>query len=369
MMRVTQSMLAQNSLRHISQSFDRMGNLQDQLSTGKKITRASQDPVVAMNGMRYRTQVTEVEQFQRNSGEVYNWMDSTDSALDKTTEALQRVRELTTQAANDSYEEGQRGNIAEEVSQLFDHIVSMGNTQSNGKYIFNGANTTNPPIDEDGFDVGADTLDGAGEDVLSQHQITMDGKVYTHAGGDDAVYENEDGTQIQVLDENTVAYTDAEDNIEELDASDVVVSQTDAVSTNQDDVEIELLKGVTIKANSRPQNTFNNALFGDLKELEQKLNDPDTEGEDLTGFIDTIDSHINNTVNERAEVGARLNRVEMIESRLGEQEVTAERIMSENEDADMEKVITDLMSQENVHQAALSSGARIIQPTLMDFLR
>ncbi|MDQ0298215.1 flagellar hook-associated protein 3 FlgL [Salibacterium salarium] len=293
-MRVTQSMLSQNSLRHLNQSFEKMGNLQDQLSTGKKITRASQDPVVAMSGIRYRTEAGQVEQFQRNSGEVYNWMDSTDSALGKTTDAMQRIRELTTQAANDTYEEGQRENIAEEVAELKDHIADMANTKMNGKYIFNGTDTTNAPID--------------------------------------------DKTNI--------------------DASD-----------NEGEVAIELLDGVNIPVNSNPTETFSQDLFDDLEGLEEDLRDPDTTGEELSAEIETIDGHIDSIVNERAEVGARLNRVEMIESRLNQQEVTAERIMSDNEDADMEKVITELMSQENVHQAALSSGARIIQPTLMDFLR
>ncbi|MFB5661003.1 flagellar hook-associated protein FlgL [Alteribacillus sp. HJP-4] len=291
-MRVTQSMLAQNSLRHLSQGYSKLGNLQDQLSTGKKITRASQDPVVAMNGMRYRSQTVEVGQFQRNLSEVYNWMDSSDAALDESTQALQRVRELTTQASNDTYEEGQRSNIAEEVAQLKEHLISIANTKSNNKYIFNGQDTTNPPVDEN----GSTSSDGKG------------------------------------------------------------------------DVEIELLKGVTIPVNSDPQNVFSDQLFQDLEDLESALLDENTSGEDLSGFIDTIDGHINNAVNERAELGARMNRVEMIESRLGEQEVIAERIMSENEDADMEEVIIKLMSQENVHRAALSAGARIIQPSLMDFL-
>lgn len=103
-MRVTQSMLAHNSLGHIHKGYNNLGNIMDQLSTGKKITRASQDPVVAMNGMRYRTQVTEVEQFKRNLSEVYNWMESADSALDTSTQAMHRIRELAIQASNDTYE-------------------------------------------------------------------------------------------------------------------------------------------------------------------------------------------------------------------------------------------------------------------------
>ena len=59
-----------------------MGTLQDQLNTGKKITRPSQNPVVAIKGIGYRTDLTKVEQYQHNLGEVNNWLDTTDDTLD-----------------------------------------------------------------------------------------------------------------------------------------------------------------------------------------------------------------------------------------------------------------------------------------------
>lgn len=295
-MRVTQSMMANSSLKHLGNSFEKLKNYSDQLSTGKKISRPSQDPVVAMNGMRYRTQVAETEQFKRNLSEAYNWMDTADSTLGQTTDALHRVRELTVQASNDSYEDTQRANIAKEVTQLREHLESMANTRSNNKYIFNGTDTTNPPVSVD-----------------------------------------EDGN-----------YT---------------------VSDNQQNVEIEMLKGVKVPVNIRPQNVYSEQFFQDIKALEDALNNEDTTAEELTAMLDVLDVHINNSVDERAELGARMNRVEMMDSRIQEQEVIAKRMMSENEDAEIEKVITDLLSQENVHRAALSASSRIIQPSLLDFLR
>jgi flagellar hook-associated protein 3 FlgL len=86
-------------------------------------------------------------------------------------------------------------------------------------------------------------------------------------------------------------------------------------------------------------------------------------------LLEDMDNHLNILQAERSEMGARYNRLEMIDNRLGKTEVMANKIISDNEDADMEKVITDLTIQESVHRAALSVGARIIQPTLMDFLR
>ncbi|WP_406944705.1 flagellar hook-associated protein FlgL [Halobacillus sp. SY10] len=293
-MRVTQSMLSNNMLRNLSDSYRNMGKYQEQLSTGKKISRPSQDPVVAMKGINYRQQVTEVEQFQRNIGEVHNWMDNSDAALDKATQAMQRVRELTVQASNDIYDEGQRENIAKEIRQLKEHIGSIANTKVNDKYIFNGSNTTEAPFDMD-----------------------------------------------------------------DLEGSE---------PPGNDPVNIEVSSGVKLQTNVTPGNVFNQQLFEDLENFASALEGDTTEGE-LGDFIESFDGHIGNIVNERADLGARMNRVELIEDRLESQKVSATKMMSDNEDADIEKVITNLKTQESVHRAAMGVGARIIQPTLMDFLR
>jgi flagellar hook-associated protein 3 FlgL len=292
-MRVTQNMLSNNMLRHISQSYERMGKTQDQLSTGKKISRPSDDPVVAMKGMTYRTNLTEVEQYKRNLSEAYNWMDNSDAALDKATSVMHRIRELTVQASNGTLEESQRGMIAKEIGQLKEHLASIANTQVAGKYIFNGNDTTNKPV--------------------------------TISGG------------------------------------------TVTVSTNGNPVKIEMSKGIEVAVNINPTNVFNTDLFGDIKDLEDALNG--NNNMQIDAFLIKLDDNIDNLVAERAELGARFNRVELIDARVGEQEVIAHRILSDNEDADIERVITDLKMQESVHRAALSVGSRIIQPTLMDFLR
>ncbi|PRO65663.1 flagellar hook-associated protein FlgL [Alkalicoccus urumqiensis] len=381
-MRVTQSMIQQSSLSNLSTSYEKLRGFQDQLSSGKKITRASQDPVVAMNGVRYRTQVTETGQFQRNLSEAYNWMETSDATLDKATNSLQRVRELGVQASNDSYESGQRANIAKEVAQLREHLMSLGNTKNNNKYIFNGTNTTNDPIDLSRMDIGTtgmlESLAADGADDFSV-DTTYRGNAYT-LDSDNTDVTDGTGTMTFRSGEHTLEMTVENGSAQNITyrgpdgdrpvrESEVIFSDQDAVSTNGRDVNIELLKGVNVNVNVNPQNVFSNQLFGDLKALENMLEDPDTETKDLQAMLDVVDVHINNSVNERAELGARVNRVEMIDSRVQEQEVIAKRIMSDNEDAEMEKVITDMMSQENVHRAALASGSRIIQPTLVDFLR
>ncbi|KGP73560.1 flagellar hook-associated protein FlgL [Pontibacillus yanchengensis] len=288
-MRVTQNMLSNNMLRNVSNSYERMGKFQEQLSTGKKISKPSDDPVVAMKGMNYRTELTEIEQYKRNVGEVHNWMDNSDAALDKTTQSLQRLRELAVQGSNGTYEEGQRKNIAKEVSQLKDHLQDIGNTKFNNKYIFNGNDTTTKPIDSSG------------------------------------------------------------------------------VSDNSEPVNIEVFDGIKIQTNVNPQEVFSQDMFDKIDSFIGKLEG--TESGSLDESIKDMSDLIDNTVNARADLGARMNRVDLIEDRLASQEISATKNLSDAEDADMEKVITNLKTQESVHRAALGVGARIIQPSLMDFLR
>ncbi|WP_252312064.1 flagellar hook-associated protein FlgL [Sinobaca sp. H24] len=369
-MRVTQGMLAQQSLRHVTQNYKNLSEMQNQLSTGKKISRPSQDPVVAVNGMRYRAQVAEVEQFQRNVQEAHTWMDAGDTALGEATQVLQRLKELTTQAANDTYEASERGNIAKEVKQLKEHMATMANTSINGKYIFNGTDTNNAPVDSARLGMAADDMFTMDAEELESLSVNIDGAVYSNAArlDDDTIQFTNDADEI-------VTFTRTDDGMElnvngtaaEPDAA--FVYDESALSMNQDRVNIELLHDTMMPVNISPDSVFNQELFADLERLERTLSNPDAGSSDIEGFLSKIDTHMNNTVNERAELGARTNRIEMMENRLGNQELIAEKVMSKNEDVDLEKTIIELMLLENVHQASLSAGARIIQPSLMDFLR
>ena len=76
-------------------------------------------------------------------------MDNSDASLDKVGQALQRMSELVVQASNDTYDESQRKSISEEISQLKEHLVEIGNTKVGEKYIFNGTDTLSKPINLD----------------------------------------------------------------------------------------------------------------------------------------------------------------------------------------------------------------------------
>ncbi|UKS64803.1 flagellar hook-associated protein FlgL [Rossellomorea marisflavi] len=301
-MRVTQSMLTNNSMRNLSSSYSRMGQLQDQLSTGKKITRPSDDPVVAMKGMFYRSNVSGVEQYKRNLSELYLWMDNSEAGLEQGNQGLQRVRELVLQGKNGTLSEDDKKAVAAEIGQIKQDMITIAETKVGSRYIYHGTDVNKSPIKDKA---------------------------------------PADGSAPQVA-----------DNLGNTAIGDYIV---------------EVSPGVTLKANVTPGKVFNQEMFDTLHSIQKAFESNDDT--DLDDMLNKLDRVIEKLSSERSDLGARYNRLEMVDDRLSQQETMAKRIMSDNEDAEIERVITDLKSQESVHRAALSVGARIMQPTLMDFLR
>ncbi|WP_043930483.1 flagellar hook-associated protein FlgL [Bacillus sp. EB01] len=298
-MRVTQSMLNQNMLANLNRSNQAMEKYQQQLSTGKKIDKPSDDPVVAVRGMFYRSSLNEIEQYKRNSDDGLSWMTATDEALDEVTSVLQRVRELTLQGTNGTNPDTAKEAIAQEIAQLKEHLGEVANTQLAGKFIFAGTDVKTPPYRE-----------------------------------------SAPGTAKEFMNNNT-------------ELLELRVGQTNIVQIN--------ILGTDV---------FNNDGNGGVfKVLEDIVSGFSAGGQTSADALTKLDGQIDNLLRQRAEVGARMNRMELSMSRIDGLELSTTRMLSQEEDVDLTKVIIDLKAQENVQRAALSAGARIIQPSLVDFLR
>ncbi len=313
-MRVTQSMLSSNMLRNLSSSYSKMGKLQNQITSGSKISRPSDDPVIAVKGIGYRTNLNKVEQYQRNMGEVENWLDTSDDTLDHVGIALVRVQELVTQAASDSNTPEDREKMEKEIDQIKLQIRDLANTKVGEKYLFSGTNTLSPVFGNN----AAGDVTFAGEDLIDGGAINISNSITPNTG-----YKNS--------------------------------------------VEIEVYDGVNLNVNTDAV-----AMFAQIDDLLTSIQTDLSTGADSTTIgsrLTTISNAQNTLLENRADIGARQNRVEMMINRLATQEVVVTKQLSDNEDIDYEKVITEMITQESIHQAALSVGAKIIQATLVDFIR
>ncbi|MFF2796884.1 flagellar hook-associated protein FlgL [Lysinibacillus xylanilyticus] len=306
-MRVTQSMLSSNMLRNLNTSYNKMSKYQDMLDSGSVISRPSDDPVVAVKGMGYRIDLDKNQQYQRNLREANTWLDTTDEALDQVGGALKRVKELIIQAANDTNTADDRRKINAEMQQIKGQLRDIANTKVGENYIFSGTHTNQP--------------------------------LYTDQTG----------------------------------------PQNPAITTGgQKPIEINVFDGISMNINTQGADLFEN-IDGFMTQittlLESGASGPeigDALGLEVTNGANKIpglDGIYENTLTLRADVGARQNRVEMMENRLSLQEVNVTKQLSANEDTDYAKTITEMVTQESIHQAALSVGAKIIQQTLVDFIR
>jgi len=108
-------------------------------------------------------------------------------------------------------------------------------------------------------------------------------------------------------------------------------------------------------------------LIQDMETLISALDVANSSG--VGDALGLIDDNFNNLLMIRADVGARDNRLDLTLNRVDNDILNFSKLMSENEDADIAETIMRLSNEENVYRASLAGGARIIQPTLMDFLR
>jgi flagellar hook-associated protein 3 FlgL len=113
-----------------------------QMTTQKKISRPSDDPVIAVRSLRLQTQLSKVDQYlNKNITDAESWMDITESALNNTVSCLTRLKELTNQGANDINNENDRKSILQELKQLQEAIFSEGNADCAGRTVFTGYRT------------------------------------------------------------------------------------------------------------------------------------------------------------------------------------------------------------------------------------
>nr|WP_256201019.1 flagellar hook-associated protein FlgL [Thermoanaerobacter thermocopriae] len=267
------------------------------LSTGKKISRPSDDPVAVATSLRIRTDMARNDAYTKNADEVQSWLNITDTALGQLGDLLQRTRELAVEGANGTLTQADMQKIAEEIKQLKAQMIQVGNTQYNGRYIFAGFRTDKAPFSE--------TANGySGDDNFIEFEI---------GPGGNKIAVNVPGSRL-----------------------------------------FDVVGGAS-------------RLLQMMDDLKSALENGDHQA--VSNLIADVDRQLENVLAVRAEVGAKSNRVDLIKNRLQDDNYNFTVLLSKNEDADLAQVITNLKMDENVYRASLAAGARIMQPSLIDFLR
>ncbi|OMF04641.1 flagellar hook-associated protein FlgL [Paenibacillus sp. FSL H7-0942] len=306
-MRITNNMLSSQLLLNLNRNAQQMNNTQTQLATGRKINKPSDDPVGITYSLRYRAELSSNDQYQKNVDSAISWLEFNDTVMNQAGNAIQRLRELTVQASTGTNPQSALDSINEEVKQLKEQLVDISNSKLNGKYIFNGE--------------------------------TYDVKPYDFPS-------NQDGT----------------------------LDTTNATSVVTDKGKINFIVGESVQL---PINVSGNEVFGTETEEDNLFNLVNnimkalTEGnqKELSNQLDNIDSRTDKMLAIRSEIGAKTNRVDLMMGRLDDLGINLTDLQSKVEDADYAELAMQSKIQENIYNASLSAGAKIISPSLVDFLR
>lgn len=291
-LRVTQRSISAMTTANLQHNLSRMQRLQEQLSSGRQLSRPSDSPTGTVTALQLRSDLRRGEQLVRNASDGIGWLASADTALTQSLDAIGRVRELALRGRNGSMSAEDRGAIATEVDALREHLLGIANTSYLGRPLFGG--TTAAPT----------TYDAAG------------------------TYQGDAG----------------------------VITRT-------------VLAGVTVRINVTGPEVFGPAgsdLFAVLADISDHLrNDPSQ----LAGDLAALDQRSVGLQTSLAQVGARYHQVEVMRDRTEGARLDATNALAEVESVDLPKAITELNMQEVAYQAALAAISRVIQPSLVDFLR
>ncbi|EHQ52145.1 flagellar hook-associated protein 3 [Ectothiorhodospira sp. PHS-1] len=304
-MRISTSQMFQNGIDVIQRRQQELAKTQNQLSTGRRILRPSDDPSGSVQTLKFESSIERTEQYQRNATLAEQRLRLTESTLGGVTDGLQRIRELTVRANNGTETDETRRYIAAEMRQVLAGLVDLANARdANGEYIFSGYASDARPFD---VDIDAGNYAYSGADMSREVDISPVRRVNLGNPGGEVFGDGASNTAL----------------FEEIGK---------LILTLEDPAAFQAAGGVGDK----------------LTELDQSL-----------GRILDI----------QATLGARLNGVETQENLNAEQILQLETTLSQIRDLDYAEAISRFSLQQVSLQAAQQTYVQVQRLSLFDYLR
>jgi flagellar hook-associated protein 3 FlgL len=386
----------------LSDRYTDLANVQNQLSTGKRLLKPSDNPVDTANDLKLKTQLAEETQFHTNIQDGLNFMNVTDTAMQSMDTIMQRLRELAVQGSSDTLSASDRAAIVPEADQLFRQLITLTNTDYNGDYVFGGTNSKIQPFP---------VAQSAASSPADYTGLKM--AYYNGAGGVGAVaqirngFDNTPITNILPgsfkLSIGNVQYVEGKDytvnyvngTITPLTAAlaanitpgtpnyapgqfsmtfDYVSRGKDVFGNtvgNTGSVMREIENGVTAPINIGGDQLIVNSqagidMIGTMIRFEQNLTNNNTQG--VNTAIDEIDKTNQAILSAQTQNGARINRFTTTLTRNESQNTQTTGLISSLEDADMADAATKFSLMSTVYNAALKSASMTMQHSLVDYL-
>ncbi|MEY4564017.1 MAG: hypothetical protein RLZZ618_3294 [Pseudomonadota bacterium] len=372
-------------------------NLQEQMSTSKKVNRASDDPAAAARAERALASEMHSKANQRGVDASLNAMTLSESAMSDAGELLQRARESLVKAGNASYTDAERKGLSEEIAGLRKQLLSVANrTDGAGTYLFGGQGSSQAPFVDTTAGVQFRGESGQTEAASGEAlPLSVDGQTtWMRARSGNGVFETQATTS------NGSAWIDGGrvTNPQQITGSSYslqfsVAAGVTTYSVLQDGNPTAIagasftpgqaveFDGVSVTITGRPANgdqfdlaasAPDQSVFDVLDRAIADLNTPSRTGSDMAQSTSTnlvaIDASMAQFQSMRSKVGETLNRIDNVTGRLADLTLSAQTERADAEGLDMVKAISEFQNKQTGYDAALKSYSMVQKISLFNYI-
>ena len=415
MRRVSTDMPNTDMQYYLRRQEDGLQNLQNKISSSNRINELRDNPLAAAHAVRYESYLARLERFETNTLYAKDHYNQVDIYLQRAVDVMQRIRELAVTGANGIYSKDDTRNMAGEVNELLKELVSISNAVGpDGKQLFAGDKAFTEP-----FRIVEGTVEGGGETLVVNVEYRGSGparkteiheNTYTELdiGGGEAfwaekmqIFSSIDATNWRAAEDGAFYIDGYEIPVRAGDTLPAVVSKINdsgaavkasvdpdtrglmLTGTNAHLIRVEDKKGSStmedlgiIQFNNDPSapnwSPASRVAGGSMFDMVIRLRDSLYRGDqDFIGSLGLggIDLALTNLETKLTDIGSRQERATMTWNRLNQEIPNVDAMLARESAVDMIDAATDLGMMDFAHKAALQTAAKIIPPTLLDFLR
>ncbi|MGO5072700.1 flagellar hook-associated protein FlgL [Clostridium sporogenes] len=385
-MRITNNMMANSFMTDMNNNLENLDRIRQQLTSGKNFSKPSHDPAGVIRSMQLYSGIDANKQYNKNISNVINWLDVTDTALNQVGKQLGKIRDKLEQAGSPGFGPTERKALKDEVNGIIASMSQTLNTTFDGKYIFSGTRVTSKPtgIEKNGKnnelvylknDQSVLSLDDTLKAISAAEKLS--GKSINEVKDSELL----DFKSLVSKDPSTLT---PEEKIkvdklssEEIDAlknlSDEDLKHLGEYNQMNAKLKAEVSEGVVMEYNVTATEILQGG--GDLRQLLENIvkhleSDKPEEINKLYGEdLGNIDKVLDNVLRIRSEVGAKQNRMDAAKEMNKETNFNMTEILSNIEDVNLVEKIMEFAILQSVYISSLQTSAKVLQPTLMDYLR
>jgi flagellar hook-associated protein 3 FlgL len=383
-MRVTQRQQVDALLTAIGNLRSGISTVSEQISSGKRVNRPSDDPAAAERISQFRNVLRTTERRLQTVNEGVGRLNLSDSVLGQAGNTFHRAKELAVQMRNDTNTVVERRNAAQEVQQLILGLASIGNTQLNGRFVFAGNETQTEPY-VPGTVTGSASTTNTGSATIAAAVVTP-----SALKPDGYQIQFTSPTQFDIVNLSTnqtvstgnpyssgaafsfdgVTATISNGGVPPAAGDQFFVRVGYVYQGDNAVIDLEVGDGQTVQSNIPGSQVFTGPttdVFQDLQNFYQALVTNDVDG--IETAIGQFDQSLSQVTNARTTIGASANRLDTVRDSLELLNVNTQELRSNFEDADVAKVASELASLQVTLEASMATLTRQFETSLLNFIR